>query len=103
MYVCVVSVPYDIENWDIIGSCNYIGLFDNCSKPPSEARILKDLSMMYRALWDRRHEGATRISQKHEARSAECIYVSEWPLIDSDLTMHDTSFLNPIITWIIWL
>ena len=24
---------------------------------------VKDLSMMYRALWDRRHEGATRISQ----------------------------------------
>ena len=24
---------------------------------------IKDLSMMYRALWDRRHEGATRISQ----------------------------------------
>ena len=31
----------------------------------------KDLSMMYRALWDRRHEGATRISQ--------CTDVSEWP------------------------
>ena len=26
-------------------------------------QMLKDLSMMYRALWDRRHEGATRISQ----------------------------------------
>ena len=25
--------------------------------------FIKDLSMMYRALWDRRHEGATRISQ----------------------------------------
>ena len=25
--------------------------------------LFKDLSMMYRALWDRRHEGATRISQ----------------------------------------
>ena len=25
--------------------------------------LLKDLSMIYRALWDRRHEGATRISQ----------------------------------------
>ena len=25
--------------------------------------LIKDLSMMYRALWDRRHEGATRISQ----------------------------------------
>ena len=25
--------------------------------------MIKDLSMMYRALWDRRHEGATRISQ----------------------------------------
>ena len=31
-----------------------------CQLPPT---LLKDLSMMYRALWDRRHEGATRISQ----------------------------------------
>ena len=37
----------------------------------------------------------------HEARSAECIDVSKWPLSASDLTMHDTSCLNPIITWII--
>ena len=65
--------------------------------------VFKDLSMMYRALWDWRHEGATRGHQSmHEARSAECIDVSEWPLRASDLTMHDTSCLNPIMTWIIW-
>ena len=34
----------------------------------------------------------------HEARSAECTDVSEWPLSASDLTMHDTSCLNPIMT-----
>ena len=28
-----------------------------------QSAVFKDLSMMYRALWDRRHEGATRISQ----------------------------------------
>ena len=48
------------------------------------SEIFKDLSMMYRALWDRRHEGA------------------EWPLSASDLTMHDTSCLNPIMIWFIW-
>ena len=36
----------------------------------------------------------------HEARSAECTDVSEWPLSASDLTMHATSCLNPIMTWI---
>ena len=35
----------------------------------------------------------------HEARSAECTDVSEWPLSASDLTMHATSCLNPIMTW----
>ena len=45
--------------------------------------IIKDFSMMYRALWDRRHEGATRISQctRHVAPSA---------------------LTYPIMTWIIW-
>ena len=87
--------------------------------------IIKDLSMVHRALWDRKHEGATRIGQctrrvkgvscivrsearrghedqsVHVARSAECTDWSSWPLSASDLTMHDTSCLNPIMTWII--
>ena len=33
-----------------------------------------------------------------EARNAECTDVSEWPLSASDLTMHDTLCLNPIMT-----
>ena len=33
------------------------------SQIPQCTCSIKDLSMMYRALWDRRHEGATRISQ----------------------------------------
>ena len=36
----------------------------------------------------------------HEARSAECTDVSKWPA--SDLTMHGTPCLNPIMTLIIW-
>ena len=36
----------------------------------------------------------------YEVRSAECTDVSEWPLSASDLTMHATSCLNPIMTWI---
>ena len=63
--------------------------------------MVKDLSMIHRALRDRGHEEATRISQC-TARSAQGIDVSEWPLSASDLTMHDTSCLNPIITLIIW-
>ena len=43
--------------------------------------LFKDLSMMYRA---------------------SCTDWSSWPLRASDLTMHDTSCLNPIMTWIIW-
>ena len=38
----------------------------------------------------------------HEALRASCTDVSEWPLSASDLTMHDTSCLNPIMAWIIW-
>ena len=54
--------------------------------------------MMYRALWDRRHEGATRISQW----TRRVTDVSECPPSAPDLTMHDTSCLNPIMTLIIW-
>ena len=35
----------------------------DCMVVFSVSHLIKDLSMMYRALWDRRHEGATRISQ----------------------------------------
>ena len=55
--------------------------------------LLKDLSMMYRALWDRRHKGATRISQHWRIRvSPEC------------LRSHNAGYimLNPIMTWLIW-
>ena len=44
------------------------------------------------------HEGQS----VHEARSAGWADVTEWPLSASDLTMHDTPCLNPIMTWIIW-
>ena len=40
-------------------------------------------------------KGATRISQCTRR-------VFEWPLSASDLTMHGTSCLNPIMTCIIW-
>ena len=57
-----------------------------------DSNILKDLSMMYRALWDRRHEGATRISQ--------CTRRVAYPSTSG--LKHDTSCLNPIMTWFIW-
>ena len=37
----------------------------------------------------------------HSALRASCIDWSSWPLRASDLTMHNTSCLNPIITWIV--
>ena len=43
--------------------------------------IFKDLSMTHRTLWDQRHEDQS----VHEAHSAECTDVSEWPLSASDL------------------
>ena len=45
-----------------------------------ENKTIKDLSMMYRALWDRRHEGATRISQctRRVAPSALTYPSSPW-------------------------
>ena len=39
---------------------------------------------------------------KHDVSCIVRSEAFEWPLSASDLTMHDTSCLNPIITWIIW-
>ena len=38
----------------------------------------------------------------HKARSVSCTAWSSCPLRAFGLTMHDTSCLNPIMTWIIW-
>ena len=38
----------------------------------------------------------------HEACSAEFTDVFEWPLSACDLTMHGTSWLNSVMTWISW-
>ena len=59
-------------------------------------RFKHDVSCIVRSEARRGHEDQSM----HEARSAESIDVSEWPLSASDLTMHDTSCLNPIITWL---
>ena len=37
----------------------------------------------------------------HTALHASCTDVTEWSLSASDLTMHDTSYFNPIMTWIV--
>ena len=52
--------------------------------------VLKDLSMMYRALWDRRHEGATRISQctRRVAPSALTYPSGPWVPPISQCTIH---------------
>ena len=52
--------------------------------------MIKDLSMMYRALWDRRHEGATRISQctRRVAPSALTYPSGPWVPPISQCTIH---------------
>ena len=57
---------------------------------PISHLILKDLSMMYRALWDRRHEGATRISQctRRVAPSALTYSSGPWVPPISQCTIH---------------
>ena len=52
--------------------------------------LIKDLSMMYRALWDRRHEGATRISQctRRVAPSALTYPSGPWVPPISQCTIH---------------
>ena len=52
--------------------------------------LIKDLSMMYRALWDRRHEGATRISQctRRVAPSALTYPSGPWVPRISQCTIH---------------
>ena len=59
---------------------------------PSGSRIIlfKDLSMMYRALWDQRHEGATRISQctRRVAPSALTYPSGPWVPPISQCTIH---------------
>ena len=64
----VKSVRYDLE----------IGL------------VFKDLSMMYRALWDRRHEGATRISQCTRRVAPSALTYPSGPFVPpiSQCTIH---------------
>ena len=52
--------------------------------------LFRDLSMMYRALWDRRHEGATRISQctRRVAPSALTNPSGPWVPPISQCTIH---------------
>ena len=58
--------------------------------PVHAAHMVKDLSMMYRALWDRRHEGATRISQctRRVAPSALTYPSGPWVPPISQCTIH---------------
>ena len=51
----------------------------------NQTSIINDLSMMYRALWDRRHEGATRISQ---CTSALTYLSGPWVPPISQCTIH---------------
>ena len=57
---------------------------------PDCSMLFKDLSMMYRALWDRRHEGATRISQctRRVAPSALTYPSGPWVPPISQCTIH---------------
>ena len=50
--------------------------------------LIKDLSMMYRALWDRRHEGATRITWRIRV-APECLrsHNARYIMLKSDYDM----------------
>ena len=52
--------------------------------------LLKDLSMMYRALWDRRHEGATRIRQCTQRYAPRALTDPRGPFVPpiSQCTIH---------------
>ena len=57
----------------------------------NRSQIVKDLSMMYRALWDRRHEGATRISQcTRRVVAPECLrsHNARYIMLKSDYDMN---------------
>ena len=55
--------------------------------------LLKDLSMMYRALWDRRHEGATRIRQCTRRYAPRALTDPRGPFVPpiSQCTIHHAS------------
>ena len=78
--------PCDLAIWRMILKNNRTPLlfyFKLCAS-------IKDLSMMYRALWDRRHEGATRVSQctRRVAPSALTYPRGPWVPPISQCTIH---------------
>ena len=67
----------------------------------SSILMIKDLSIMYHALWDWRHKGATRIRQCTR-RVAQCALMCSsepWVSPISQCTVHHALIL---LTWIIW-
>ena len=69
-----------------ISSALALKMQQSCAK----SSVIKDLSMMYRALWDQRHEGATRISQctRRVAPSALTYPSGPWVPPISQCTIH---------------
>ena len=61
------SVQLPCKNWKHIQKSLFfvkvqLSGLHNSKYNGTQKDMVKDLSMMYRALWDREHEGATRIS-----------------------------------------
>ena len=87
IYICQLIACWIIIGWDPHQSILLI----------QSITLLKDLSMMWAGCVVHCEIGGTKRS-----RGSVSADVSEWPLSAPDLTMHDTSCLNPIMTWIIW-
>ena len=66
-------------------------LYENLIGRPTTT-MLKDLSMMYCALWDWRHEGATRISQCTRRLAPRALMYPSGPWVPpiSQCTIHHT-------------
>ena len=87
VFVQSIDAKFLVENEDIVGA-SPVGAAPTTSQRLTS--LFKDLSMMYRALWDRRHEGATRISQctRRVAPSALTYSSGPWVPPISQCTIH---------------
>ena len=97
IYVSALFFYLYLTNWKLMKQDQFI-LYHGKSVLP-EQRV-KDLSMVYRALWDRRHEGATRIVAPSALTypSGPCIATPLWRHNDSGFT-QSTPIMDANIYW----
>ena len=68
--------------------CEPYFAISNDKMPTFLVTLVKDLSMMYRALWDRRHEVATRISRIRVAPEYLWSHNARYIMLKSDYNMN---------------